>query len=310
MHLYIYISILILLIIIITAIIAAVSGGEKSVINGDVRDNAPGNFIKLSDGYTHYDISGRADNPVVLFIHGFSVPYYMWDKTFHSITEAGYKTIRYDTYGRGLSDRPYAEYNEELFVRQIIELLDSLGINDKISIIGTSMGGAVTAAFAAAYPEKISRLILIDPVYTAHHIGLQRIPFIGELIAYHFKIPRFPERQMTDFYRPENFPEWPGRYREQMKYKGFRRAILSTCRNFLSKDPHPHYELLKKHNKKILLIWGKDDKVTPVDGAVKLCSLLSPELLLLDETGHLPHYERPEIVNPAIINFLGGIRLY
>ena len=123
---------------------------EKFKINGNVRGSSPGKFIRLSEGFTHYEISGEMDKPVVLFIHGFSVPYYMWDKTFYTVAEAGYMAIRYDTYGRGLSDRPEVLYNEKLFVRQISELLEGLGITKKINIAGTSMGGAVTAAFASA----------------------------------------------------------------------------------------------------------------------------------------------------------------
>ena len=109
---------------------------------------------------------------------------------------------------------------------------------------------------------------------------------------------------MADFFRPENFPEWRELYMEQMKYRGFNRAILSTLRNFLSRDPVPLYESVKKNNIPVLLIWGKEDKVTPIDGAIKLYSLLSPEFLLVNEAGHLPHYERPEIVNSAVIDFL------
>jgi pimeloyl-ACP methyl ester carboxylesterase len=165
------------------------------------------------------------------------------------------------------------------------------------------MGGAVSAAFAAANPEYINKIVLIDPVYSPQKISLLRFPVIGEFIAYLFKIPHFPEIQMTDFHRPERFPEWSELYREQMKYRGFRRAILSTLRNFLSRDPLAYYESIKL-NKKVLLIWGKEDKVTPFSDGEKLKSLLSPEFLSIDEAGHLPHYEKPEIVNDAIIEFL------
>jgi pimeloyl-ACP methyl ester carboxylesterase len=91
-----------------------------------------------------------------------------------------------------------------------------------------------------------------------------------------------------------------------MKYRGFRRAILSTLRNFLSRDPLPYHESLKVNNKRILLIWGKEDKITPFSDGEKLKMLLSPEYLAIDEAGHLPHYETPEIVNNAIIEFLNS----
>jgi len=298
--LYIYIFAL----IISTLVILTFINGEKSIISDRTRSNAPGKFIRLSKGYTHYETAGDENKPVVLFIHGFSVPYYMWDKTFHPVAEAGYRVIRYDIFGRGLSDRPKTVYDVKLFTEQITGLLDSLQITEKINIAGTSMGGAVAAAFASAYPDKINKIILIDPVYSSQKITFLRFPVVGDFIAYVFKIPRFPEKQMTDFFRPEKFMEWPELYREQMKYKGFKRAILSTFRNFLSHDPLEYYESLKNINKEILLIWGMEDKVTPIHGAAKLYGIFFPDLLLLEEAGHLPHYEIPEKVNPAIIEFL------
>jgi len=309
MMIYIYLLTIVIFPLLLAATLPLKIFIEKSVLNSSIRSKTPGRFVRLSKGYTHYEITGGAGKPVVLFIHGFSVPYYMWDKTFIPVAESGYRVIRFDTYGRGFSDRPDTVYDKKLFVGQIIELLDSLGVTDKINIIGTSMGGAITAAFAAEYPEYINRIVLIDPVYTPHDISLLRYPVIGEFIAYIFKIPHFPKRQMTDFFRPEKFPEWPGRYMEQMKYRGFRRAILSTCRNFLSVDPRPYYESLKEHNKKVLLIWGREDKVTPINDGEKLKSVLSSEYLVIDEAGHLPHYETPEIVNNAIISFFNNTGL-
>lgn len=303
---FIYLFSLIFFPLLLVAAIPVKIERKKSVINSDVRRNSPGRFIKLSQGYTHYEVSGDYDKPVVLFIHGFSVPYYMWDKTFLPVADAGYRVVRFDMYGRGLSDRPKAVYDEKFFIRQIVELLDGLEITDKINIIGTSMGGAITAAFAASYPEYVNKVVLIDPVYTSLNISLLRFPILGELIAYLFKIPRFPEKQMSDFFRPEKFQEWPGLYKEQMKYRGFGRTILSTLRHFLTIDPTGYYESLKLNDKKVFLIWGKEDKVTPVEGAAKLSRILSSELLLLEEAGHLPHYETPDRVNLAIIEFLNN----
>lgn len=122
------------------------------VINSKIRHNAPGKFIRLSKGYTHYETAGaKTEEPVVLFIHGFSVPYYMWDHNFMVLAQAGFRVIRYDLFGRGLSDRPRATHNQELFVTQLQELLEGLAIKEPIHIIATSMGGAVAAAFTAVY---------------------------------------------------------------------------------------------------------------------------------------------------------------
>ena len=63
-----------------------------------------------------------------MLIHGFSVPYFIFDPTFNFLTKAGWRVLRYDLFGRGFSDRPHVRYNIDLFVRQLKELLDALNI--------------------------------------------------------------------------------------------------------------------------------------------------------------------------------------
>ena len=116
---------------------------EVHPMDATARADAPGQFIELSDGITHYELSGLADGPVVILVHGFSVPYYIWDTTFAELTGAGFRVLRYDLYGRGFSDRPRIDYDGALFERQIVELIESLELEEPLDIVGLSMGGAV-----------------------------------------------------------------------------------------------------------------------------------------------------------------------
>ena len=67
--------------------------------------------------------AGRPDGRVVVLAAGFSVPYYIWDPTFAALTGAGFRVLRYDYYGRGYSDRPAIPFTDEMYVRQLDELL-------------------------------------------------------------------------------------------------------------------------------------------------------------------------------------------
>ena len=80
--------------------------GEDRVLNDQVRAGLEGDFIRLSDGYTHYQWAGPEDGQVVVLLHGFSVPYFLWDYVFKDLSEAGFRVLRYDLYGRGYSDPP------------------------------------------------------------------------------------------------------------------------------------------------------------------------------------------------------------
>jgi len=115
---------------------------ETRTLDDDSRKAAPGRFITLSDGIVHYELSGAANRRTVVLIHGFSVPYYLWDQTFSALTGAGYRVLRYDLYGRGYSDRPDIAYDGASWEKQLHELLAALGSRGRVDLVGASMGGS------------------------------------------------------------------------------------------------------------------------------------------------------------------------
>ncbi len=90
--------------------------GETRDLDESTRAGAGGSFIRLSDGCTHYELGGPENGEAVVLVHGFSVPYFIWDPTFQALTSSGFRVLRFDLYGRGFSDRPRLEYALDLFV--------------------------------------------------------------------------------------------------------------------------------------------------------------------------------------------------
>ena len=99
---------------------------ETKELNENTRKEAAGSFVALSDGVTHYELGGPKDGKPVVLVHGFSVPFFIFDPLFDFLTSAGFRVLRYDLLGRGYSDRPNTQYDANLFVRQLKELLDAL----------------------------------------------------------------------------------------------------------------------------------------------------------------------------------------
>ncbi len=277
---------------------------ERKPLTDGVRTTAPGRFVYLTKGLTHYEDLGPRNGPVVLLVHGFSVPYYMWDKTVGPLIAAGFRVIRYDLFGRGFSDRPKVKYRRELFVTQLRELLEALGIHQPVNIVGTSMGGAIATAYAADFGENVAKVVLIDPLWEPLTIGLLHIPFVGELFATGVYLPRLPRLQSADFHRPDLFPEWEARFRTQMLYQGFRQALVSTARYFLRRNPLNDYRRLASFGKPVLQIWGTEEKTLDKAGARVLQSLFQTDPVWIEQAGHLPHYEQPDRVNSQLIGFL------
>lgn len=112
------------------------SNPEEAPLDEAARAGSEGQFVTLSRGMTHYDVAGPDSGRVVVLLHGFSVPYYIWDPTSAALAEAGYRVLRYDMYGRGLSDRPDADYTLAFYDAQLMELLDSLRIESPVDIAG------------------------------------------------------------------------------------------------------------------------------------------------------------------------------
>ncbi len=295
---------IILIILGIGFLLPVILNSEHQGLTPAIREKSPEKFVGLSEGFTHYEIAGPENGTVIIMIHGFSVPYYMWNQNFSVLAKAGFRVIRYDIYGRGLSDRPDAVYDRRFFVTQLKELIETLKLKGPVHLIGNSMGGAVATAFAAEFPKQVGKLVLIDPLNEQLPIGPYRFPLIGEYLSSICLVPFGPKRQLQDFFHPELFPEWPKLFREQMQYKGFGRALLSTLRNFISQDPSSDYFKIARQNKPVLLVWGTEDRTLSTKGAMKLYHILHPELLWIERAGHLPHYELPEKVNPKLIEFL------
>src|ERR1043166_7501955 len=137
---------------------------EKRDLDPASRAAASGSFASLADGYTHYELGGPAnDRPVVVLAAGFSVPYYIWDPTFKALTTAGFRVLRYDYYGRGYSDRPSIPFDDDMYVRQLDELLKSLGLTGPVDLTGISFGGSFITSFADKYPNRVRSLIYFDP---------------------------------------------------------------------------------------------------------------------------------------------------
>lgn len=296
-----------LMFVLVTAYLIA--DGEKSTLNNEVRSALPGQFVTLADGTVHSELVGPEDAPTVVLVHGFSVPYYVWDPTFEALVDEEFRVLRYDLYGRGYSDRPEVEYSLDLFTRQLEQLLSALDINEPVALVGLSFGGPIVARFANQHPGKVLSLSLIAPQVSpvsAAEIFPLNIPLVGEYLMTVYVAPSMlPGTQVNDFYKPERFPDWEEKYRLQMEYTGFRRAILSTIRNMVEINALAEYAALGKQGTPVMLVWGREDQtISASDIGMVRRAIPEVEFHPVDQAGHLPHYEQAEAVNPLLIEFL------
>ena len=284
---------------------------ETENLTDSVRARADGSFIPLTDGICHYEL-GETRERVIVLIHGFSVPYFIWDPTYDFLTKSGFRVLRYDLFGRGYSDRPRTKYGMDLYIRQLRDLLDALDIREPIYLAGLSMGGAIAVNFTDRYPNRVEKLILIDPagakpIQLSPLLNLARIPVLSDLAFGLVGDEGLLKSIAADFYDPALVEQFIERYRPQMKIKGFKRAILSTLRNNMLGDFSEAYRRVSKLNKPTLLFWGRDDTTVPFEHSALVTKLIPhAEFHIIEGVSHIPHYEKPGEVNPILLHFLNS----
>ncbi len=274
---------------------------ETKSMDNNARKNATGKFVNLSAGITHYEDAGADTAQTVILVHGYSVPAYIWGGAYDGLAKEGFRVVKYDEFGRGYSDRPDVDYTPEFYRQQLLDLIKALKIKTPVTLAGLSFGGAVVGDFAVNNSDLVNKVILIDPVFNFSKAGY------GEIVNNYFMAldhEKMAIGQLEDFKYPQNFPDWVAKYKDQMLYKGFRHSLISTNKNYPGNTIKENYKALNKLNKKVLLIWGKDDKAVTFNFSDSLRNILDASFLPVEDAGHLPHLEQPKIVNKAIISFL------
>jgi|RhiMetdeSRZDD1v2_1073273.scaffolds.fasta_scaffold379792_2 pimeloyl-ACP methyl ester carboxylesterase len=280
---------------------------EQRELDASARARVSGSFVKLSDGYTHYELGGPPDGRVVVLAAGFSVPYYIWDPTFAALTASGFRVLRYDYYGRGYSDRPAIPFDDDMYVRQLHDLLSAVKITGPVDLAGISFGGSMITSFADKYADRVRSLIYFDPsIRKPYQLSLiEDLPLVWNYVTALLDERYWADSQFGDFLHPERFPDWAERYRDQMQYKGFRRARLSEIVSNSDVDQTDQLKRVGQHPRPVLVIWGKQDNTVPFEESEWLLSSLPHgRLVPIDASGHLPQWEQPEAVHRELLAFL------
>lgn len=281
---------------------------EPYTLNEKSRASLEGSFIKLKQGYVRYELKGPDTGKVVVLIHGAGSGYYAWDPNFEVLVQKGFRVLRYDLYGRGYSDRPELDYTLELFRDQLVELLDTLNLGkDTINLVGVSMGTTIALDYAEKHSDQVNHLILVDPA----SLGMGAAPWfvakpvVAPLLFTCYWRPRAVDKQMKEFYDQGTVPEYRPKTEEQMKYKGFKRAIRSTWIHTLGLNMTASMDKIASGKIKTHLVWGKADPLIPYEASKEyLKHLPKSSLHVIEHAGHLSNYEKPQEVNTLLNNFL------
>jgi 3-oxoadipate enol-lactonase len=113
-----------------------------------------------------YRFDDERDKPVLLLSNSIGTDLHMWDGQVPALTEH-FRLLRYDARGHGASDVPSGPYSLDRLGRDVVELLDALGLQ-RVHVLGLSLGGIVAQWLGIHVPERVDRLVLSN---TAAYLG-------------------------------------------------------------------------------------------------------------------------------------------
>lgn len=256
-------------------------------------------FIHVNDNKTRYLESGNSDKHLVL-IHGLGASAERWDKVI-PIFEKYFHVVVPDLIGFGYSDKPLVDYTPEFFSDFLKQFLDALKINAPY-LIGSSLGGQITAEFASTHPKDVSKLILVSPA----GVMKQSTPALDAYIM----AALYPNEQSAKnaFEMMEASGEEVDNsiiqdFVKRMQLPNAKMAFMSTILGL--KNSETITEKLKIVRAPTLIIWGSDDPVIPIIHADEFVSSIKDcRFYRMDNAGHTPYVQYPKAFADVVLDFL------
>ncbi len=246
----------------------------------------------------HVEVTGPERAPALMLSNSLGTNLHMWDDQLEPFTRH-FRLIRYDRRGHGQSDAPKGPYSMERLGRDVLAILDGLGI-DKVNWCGLSMGGMVGQWLGANAPDRVDKLILsntacyyADRTFSAERIALVRNSGVAALAALTM------ERWFTKEFR-QRAPA----------------AITRMTEMFLKTDPEgyvgcieairdmDHRPLLARIAAPTLVIAGRQDPATPLEGNEFIRARIPGAGLAVLEAAHIANVEQPQAYADTVLKFL------
>ena len=268
--------------------------------------------------HLHYDEAGSHKGMPVVLLHG-GGPGASGASNFAKnlpVFAGHFRTIVVDQPGYGKSDKPPVEGNYFTFSADALkDLLDELGI-DRVHLVGNSLGGGTAVRFALRYPDRAARLVLMGPGGLSLNVfapdpteGVRRLAEFGappgptrEKLAAFLRTLVFDQRLVTDELIDDRFAAASDP--EALE------AMKSMGASFFDPDSYEDGLLWREAHRlrqRVLLIWGREDRVNPVDGAlVALKMIRRAQLHVFGGCGHWVQLEKFDEFNRLAIEFLEG----
>jgi pimeloyl-ACP methyl ester carboxylesterase len=266
-----------------------------------------------------YRLAGEPrSGTTILLLHGIGDSSESWVPLIPELARH-HRVLAPDLLGHGGSDKPRADYSAAAFANGIRDLLDVLDI-DRVTIVGHSLGGGISAQFAYQYPDRVERLVLV----AAGGVGRDVSPFLrfATLPFSELGVPLLhtpPGRLLTSAamsllkltrHNLAIDADELGRVLRSLPEDGAFDAFTRTLRSVV--DWRGQVVTLKDRaylaeHIPMAVMWGRKDAVIPVEHAEQLRLALPHAVVsIYDEAGHFPHHSDPERFLSELLDFIAS----
>mmetsp|Transcript_8506 Transcript_8506/g.12889 ORF Transcript_8506/g.12889 Transcript_8506/m.12889 type:complete len:373 (-) Transcript_8506:33-1151(-) len=292
-----------------------------------------GEIVSLTRGECHYRYDGK-ENPgrLVVLVHGFVGCHLDYQLLCEYFVEKGKRRVlRFDNYGRGWSSLPHniVAPSPELYSGQLADLLYKLGENEKIDLVGYSMGGPIAAFFTSAFPDKVNTLTLIaaaglpklektiSPLKQTTFYILSHLPVVGMKIslriASNFLQSSFLTPAKAGWQR--GYDGSPQQFFHEYCAKRIKNepalpyAAVETLSSFPWGTMSKVYERVKETNIPVHALWAEKDGTIPLWCSNELNDIFNWGnnenfcSVVIDKTGHMLVLEATEEVGEEIVAY-------
>lgn len=233
----------------------------------------------------------RGDGDAVVLLHGLMGAMEHWEPTVEALGEM----CRAIAPALPIFDPALSEPSVPELGRHVVRLLDALDIDGAV-IGGNSLGGHVALELALKRPDRVTGVILTGSSGLFERGFTRNVP--------HVPTAEYVRTKMEEiFYDPTLVtPEWVAAVRRVVTTRSTALRVVQFAR---AAKRHNVEADLRRITVPTLLVWGKDDRITPPDVAERFHALIADsELVFITNCGHAPMLERPEAFNEIVEEWL------
>lgn len=253
-------------------------------------------YVNIDGMQVHYRDVGSG--PVLLCLHGIFSSCHTWEGWSDALKQ-DFRVISIDCPNFGLTGPHPQGMREHLYSDFIVQFLDALHI-ERCHVAGNSLGGWMAWEFAARFPQRVDKVILLDSAgfffVPPPILILMGLPLMG-WVSSHLALPRMMVRAIvrSTYAQPKRLPQSVAdRYFELLMRSGNRSAAANVLA-FVRNRGGFNRKQLKQVSAPVCIMWGEQDEWIPPSHVTKFQRALpQAEVLRYSDCGHLPMEELPQ----------------